>query len=902
MKLYINPFWIAVALTSCCLATTNSLLAQQLITPDGTLSTKVGSPDDLNFTITDGTRAGGNLFHSFTQFSVPAGGMAFFNNATDIVNIIGRVTGGTVSNIDGLIRANGTANLFLLNPNGIVFGAGARLDIGGSFLASTASAVKFADGTEFNAKEPSPLLTINVPIGLQYNGAAAGIDVQGANLLVEQGNTLALVGGQLTFNGGILEAEGGSVILGAVAGTGTVGLTQVNNGLQLSFSPEMQLANMSLTNGTLINTSGSGGGDIEIFGRQIKLIDSRVEANTLGSSSGGNLNVFASESVEITGNNAGGTFSNGLFAENAGSGASTNLMITTGNLIVEGEARISTAAFGSGSGGNLTINAADSVKLIGIDPTDSSGTLFTGLLTDAHDRGSAGNLTINTGRLIVQDGAQVTAATYGSGKGGDLSVRASQDVQLLGVTPSDLLASGLYTAVQPGATGNAGNITVDTRQLVVRDGAQIFTGTTGAGNGGNLTVNASDSIELQGTSPIYSIAGGLFSATDENSTGSAGNLTVNTGRLIIRDGALVLATTSGTGGVGALTVNATDFVQLTGAASLDFSPSGIFASVRNENNGNRAGDIKINTGQLIIQGGSQIGVNNQGQGNGGSIDIQASKLVIDNANNPNNDNPGGIKATTVSGNGGNITLEAQDLLLVRHGGAIATDATAGTGNGGNIQINTDIFTALENSDSTAKAIVGQGGNINITAQGIFLSPNSDLNASSQLGIDGQVNINTPATDPSKGLVVLPTQVVNVEGLVAQGCSAGRNIASQNPVRSRSSSFIVTGRGGLPPNPSETLISDTVLSDWGTAAVERVPQIRHNPAESRSDAARRRLRHRTTGEHRHAISNHPITRRPDTIVEAQGWMVNKNGEVFLTAQIPKATTDRPAIAPGNCPIP
>ena len=902
MKLYINPFWIAVALTSCCLATTNSLLAQQLITPDGTLSTKVGSPDDLNFTITDGTRAGGNLFHSFTQFSVPAGGMAFFNNATDIVNIIGRVTGGTVSNIDGLIRANGTANVFLLNPNGIVFGAGARLDIGGSFLASTASAVKFADGTEFNAKEPSPLLTINVPIGLQYNGAAAGIDVQGANLLVEQGNTLALVGGQLTFNGGILEAEGGSVILGAVAGTGTVGLTQVNNGLQLSFSPEMQLANMSLTNGTLINTSGSGGGDIEIFGRQIKLIDSRVEANTLGSSSGGNLNVFASESVEITGNNAGGTFSNGLFAENAGSGASTNLMITTGNLIVEGEARISTAAFGSGSGGNLTINAADSVKLIGIDPTDSSGTLFTGLLTDAHDRGSAGNLTINTGRLIVQDGAQVTAATYGSGKGGDLSVRASQDVQLLGVTPSDLLASGLYTAVQPGATGNAGNITVDTRQLVVRDGAQIFTGTTGAGNGGNLTVNASDSIELQGTSPIYSIAGGLFSATDENSTGSAGNLTVNTGRLIIRDGALVLATTSGTGGVGALTVNATDFVQLTGAASLDFSPSGIFASVRNENNGNPAGDIKINTGQLIIQGGSQIGVNNQGQGNGGSIDIQASKLVIDNANNPNNDNPGGIKATTVSGNGGNITLEAQDLLLVRHGGAIATDATAGTGNGGNIQINTDIFTALENSDSTAKAIVGQGGNINITAQGIFLSPNSDLNASSQLGIDGQVNINTPATDPSKGLVVLPTQVVNVEGLVSQGCSAGRNIASQNPVRSRSSSFIVTGRGGLPPNPSETLISDTVLSDWGTAAVERVPQIRHNPAQSRSDAARRRLRHRTTGEHHHAISNHPITPRPDTIVEAQGWMVNKNGEVFLTAQIPKATTDRPAIAPGNCPIP
>ena len=878
MKLDYHLFRIALTASLCFMATGSAAWAQS-ITPDGTLSTKVTSPDGRNFVITDGNRAGGNLFHSFSQFSILTGGSAFFDNASDIVNIIGRVTGGSLSNIDGLLRANGTANLFLINPNGIIFGSGARLDIGGSFLASTASAVKFADGSEFSATATgvSPLLTMNVPIGLQYNGNSAGIEVRGANLAVRPENTLALVGGNLSFNGGEAIAQGGRVELAGVQGTGTVGLKLVNNQLQLSFPLALQFANISLTNGTLVSTSSNSGGDIQLTGRQIKLIDSRVEANTLGFSSGGNLNVFASESVEITSNHAEGTFSNGLFAENRGSGAGTNLTITTGDLLVQGESRISTATFGVGQGGNLTVNAKDSVRLMGIDPPENEtlGTLFTGLLTDTQGEGSGGNLTINTRSLTVQNGAQVSAVTDGNGQGGDLTVKASEKVALIGVTPLDLLASGLFTAVQPEVTGNAGNLIVDTRSLIVQDGAQIFAGTSGAGNGGNLTVNATDSIELIGVSPVSLLASGLFTAADRSSTGNAGNLTVNTGRLVVRDGAVIVATTSGTGQVGRLTVNATDLIQLSGVSPFDpffleYFPSGIFASVANENNNQLAGDIKINAGQLMIHGGAQISVNNAGTGNGGSIDIQASKLVIDDAGNPNKDNPGGIKATTVSGEGGNIDIQARDLLLMRNGGAIATDAIGGEGNGGNININTDIFTSLENSDTTARAIAGRGGNINITAQGIFSSPDSDISASSQLGINGQVNINTPAIDPSKGLVILPTQVVNVEGLVAQGCSAARLQASN---------FTVTGRGGLPPNPNETLTNETVLADWGTPAIASSQQV--------SDASVQR-------------SEPPSVKNttPD-ILEAQGWMVDKNGEVFLTATAPEVTPHNPWINPDSC---
>ncbi len=150
------------------------------VTPDGTLSTRVTQSGN-RFTIDDGDRVGNNLFHSFSQFSVPTGGAASFNNAADVQNIFSRVTGGMVSNINGVIQTNGTANLFLLNPSGILFGPNAALNMGGSFIGTTANSVKFADGVEFSAVNPTatPLLTISVPTGLQFYARTGDIQVQG---------------------------------------------------------------------------------------------------------------------------------------------------------------------------------------------------------------------------------------------------------------------------------------------------------------------------------------------------------------------------------------------------------------------------------------------------------------------------------------------------------------------------------------------------------------------------------------------------------------------------------------------------------------------------------------------------------------------------------------------------
>ncbi|MCX7594289.1 MAG: filamentous hemagglutinin N-terminal domain-containing protein, partial [Fischerella sp.] len=244
-------YFLAIAIVSGYAFFTNCALAQ--ITPDRTLPKNSNVTTEGNtFNITGGTQAGSNLFHSFQEFSVPTNSTALFKHAADIQNILTRVTGRSISNIDGLIKASGIANLFLINPNGIIFGKNARLDLGGSFLATTASNMKFADGTDFSATPnptTTPLLSINVPIGLQYGNNTESIQVQEANLQVTPGKTLALAGGNVEINGGQLLAAGGRVELAGVAEQGSVGLNSNSSNLGLNFPDAELRKDVSMRNG-----------------------------------------------------------------------------------------------------------------------------------------------------------------------------------------------------------------------------------------------------------------------------------------------------------------------------------------------------------------------------------------------------------------------------------------------------------------------------------------------------------------------------------------------------------------------------------------------------------------------------------------------------------------------------
>ncbi len=755
---------------------TNCAVAQ--ITPDTTLpnNSRV-TPDGNTSIIEGGTQAGGNLFHSFAQFSVPTGSSAHFNNAADVQNIISRVTGGSVSNIDGLISANGTANLFLINPSGIVFGPNASLNIGGSFVASTASSLKFADGSQFSATpaQSAPLLTISVPIGLQYGANPGSIQVQGngqglrlttelidttSGLKVQPNQTLALVGGDVSLEGATLKTPGGRIELGSVTGVGLVSLTPTSKGFSLGYDQVQNFGNIQLSQQAALDSSGQGGGDIQVWGKSVTLTNgSQIEASTLGVEQGGNLVVNAQDSVQLIGISADKKFPSGLFANAYPSvtGAAGNLTINTRELLVRDGGQVSASTYGAGNAGNVTVRA-DSVQLIGassIDPQSRST-----LLSETYSTGAAGNLTINTRELLVQNGAYVGARTYSAGNAGNLTVNANS-VQLTGNSPRGAASALIVTSEKP-ATGAGGNLTINTSKLSLEDGAQVSTGTSSPLKGGDLTVRA-DSVQVIGTS-TDNVHSSLNTNAFSTATGAAGNLTINTRELLVRDGGQVSASSEGAGNAGNITVRA-DSVQLIGASSMNSSSA----------NGN-SGDINIFTGSLDVKNGAQLNAATYGKGDAGNVNINARDMISFDR---------GYVYSTVEegaiGKGGDIRITTGDLSLTN--GAQLNAATYGKGDAGNVNINARDMISFDRGyvySTVEEGAIGKGGDIRITTGDLSLTNGAQLNATTYgKGDGGSVIIDARKSVSLDGVFdgTLPSAVFGGVGEGGEGKGGGIHITT-----------------------------------------------------------------------------------------------------------------------------
>ena len=416
------------------------------------------------------------------------------------------------------------------------------------------------------------------------------------------------------------------------------------------------------------------------------------------------------------------------------------------------------------------------------------------------------------------------------------------------------LFTGFFTLA--GSSGKAGDVTIETGRLTLTDAAQVSATTVGEGQGGTLRVTASEAVELIG------IGSGL--TTETLGSGNAGNLIIETEKLIIRDGGYVSASTIGEGQAGTLSVTASDAVEVAGTPDGQI-PSGLSAISASPK---KAGNLTITTGDLIIRDRGQVSVSSTTSAGGGSLEVTASSIQLDNQSV--------LAAQSGSGDGGNITLQVQDLLLLRRNSEISTEAgmNQAGGNGGNITINTDFIVAVpkEDSDIVADAFEGNGGNINITTQGIFgiefreqQTPKSDITASSEFGVDGVVELNTPDVDASRGLATLPVEPTEPE--VVQSCQPGGSSAQ--------SEFVVTGRGGLPPDSQEAVRTEEAFVDLVTLDSE---------VEKRSAS----------------VTGATSTRsRATPIVEATRWIIGSKGEVVLTASAPTVTPYSPGLTPATC---
>jgi len=932
---------ITVAIALCLLPT---IARAQPITTDGTTNTQINL-DDSTFVIEQGTRVGENLFHSFSEFSLLDGNEAFFDNATDVTNILTRVTGGNVSQIDGLISANGTANLFFLNPSGIIFGSDAQLNIGGSLISSTADSIKFADGSEFSAINPQapPLLAINVPIGLQYGSNPGSIVNQSqAGLEVTPGQTLALLGGDVILDGGNLRAFQGQIELGSVASDGLVSIIYTPTSFNFEYQGIQEFGNIELSDAAAVNASGLGGGTIQIQGGQVSLlegsnlvaetfgdVDGRgieiqashfimqeqafVSTATFGLGAGGNLEVHA-DTVEITGTTPSlaaqqlllGTFdpfnlSDGLYSFSAGAGAAGYLTIDTNWLLIQNGANLFSSTFVEGPGGEMTLNISEFAEL-------SNGSL---LFTGSAGMGDAGNLTVNAKQLQVLDGTSLatTPNINSIGRGGDLNVTAEL-IELRGTPPGSPVPAGLFTVAL--GTDAAGDLTVNTDELIVADGAQISATTSGRGAGGTLTVNA-DVVDISGVSTDGQFVSGLITSSSLVTVpglpgnAPAGNLIINTRRLSVRDGGQISAATGSGGTAGQLMVNASESVEVVGFAtgvapevelvSFGIVGDGIVPSAIESNTSGvgDAGDLRIQTGTLMVRDGAEVGVRSTGEGAAGELNVTANSILLDMQ--------GTLSAATVSGAGGNINLTASDIQL-RHHSMITTNVA--NSDSGNIMINADVLVALENSDITANAEQGTGGRVTINAQGIFgtqfreqITPESDITATSELGpeFSGIVEINQLTIDPSTGLVDLPIDIIDTRQLVVASCAG-----------SKDSNFVVTGRGGLPPNPYEVVNSTAGWIDWrrreseiGNRELPEPSPIVNNQSsvESLHSFSLPRREQQTRKYPLSQEQNNLPSTMAHQIIEAQGWVVHPDGQVELVPYPTNGTIHSGWKQPANC---
>ncbi len=648
-------------LRSVLLLSTLPALSQGQITLDGSLGPR-GPLTGPNYRIDAnvGQIRGSNLFHSFGQFNVRTDESATFAGPNTITNIVGRVTGGERSLIDGQLRSEiAGANLFLLNPNGVMFGPNASLAVSGSFHVSTADFLRFADGAKFFANlGQESVLTVASPTAFGFLGNnPAAITIQGSSLKVAEGKALSVVGGDITIVGNgpltedsapTLSAPGGRIQLASVASPGEVVFSRLDLAPDLQVNSFTRLGRLELSQGAFLDASGNGGGSVLLRSGRLRVDGSWIFADNNGPVHGAGLGVDLQVAADAVITNEAY-----LTADSLGAGRARDLRLTAGSVQID-NSTVGSRAFALGDAGHLSI----------FTPLLTMEAGLIQALAAVDSSGNAGNLDVRVGRLTLSGGAQLDSSTRSSGRGGTLTVAATDTISIAGRdsrtnNPSGLFAGRLsisapllamdagllQTVADLDNHSNIGGLDVRVGRLTLTGGAQIISSTAGASRGGDITVVATEGISISGSTsrllsntlgngeagrlfistPLLTMDAGLIQASAEfGSRGNAGSIEVQAGRLMLSGGARIGSSTSGLGRSGDVTVMATDAISISGSASGLFSstPSGLFSSTLGQGD---AGHITISAPRLTLTGGAQISSITSGAGRGGDCNRRGER-------------------------------------------------------------------------------------------------------------------------------------------------------------------------------------------------------------------------------------------------------------------------------------
>ncbi len=709
-----------------------------------------------------GQKAGANLFHSFQTFNINAKESATFSGPSSIQNVISRVTGGSLSRIDGKLSCTiPNADLYFLNPAGVIFGADASLDISGSFHTSTANYLRLGDHERYYAKPlAGEVLSSSAPAAFGFlTDSPAPIKVEGkgkvdqpvnTGLSVSEGNHLSLIGGDIDINGssyfsdlkgkdipaGSLSAPGGQINLVSAASRGEavmmasapdissfqkMGTIRMSDLAQIEVSTFSGIGKMSTADVNALDGTGKGAGSVYIRAEQFMADKSIIEASTIGDKSGGTVSIEAdaialknqshiysdtfregkagdivlsgrnngfATSVELSGNS--NVYSN---TENKNAtGDAGDILVKADHVSLSAQyvcdtcvnySEISSYSKTVGQGGNITIQAPESVKISGSQVWASSESTAAGA-----GAGDAGSISIETKNFSI-DKARLSVDTDAA-KGGAISIRGmnnnpAESVQISG---SEIFAGA-------NGEGNAGRLFIEARNIAFTDGGVIGSQSFYTGKGGDVYLHALDSLDFSGQddkgnpSKVYT-----SSEAKKEPAGDAGNITIEADQLSFAQGTGITASTIGPGNAGAINVTVNQ---------LKMDKGSITSSTDSKENGGHAGTIDILATQIEMNNKSLISTATAGGGTAGDISLNVQNL---NVNNGSSISSASSSPPDYPGDAGRISIQAKDSLYLRDGTSITTEAI--NGGRGQIIINAGNTFSMESSKVTTT--IKRGGN------------------------------------------------------------------------------------------------------------------------------------------------------------------------------------------------
>ncbi len=742
--------------------------AQSVIVPDDTLGAEVSIVQPRNGFdgVTGGAVRGTGLFHSFSQFNIsnPAG--AYFLVRPDIQNIFARVTGSQGSTINGPIGTKidnielspSSASLFLLNPNGIIFGPNAKLDLGGSFLATTASGFKFAGGQEFGAVNPqaAPLLTVSVPIGLQFGQKVGGIEVNGATLLpATVAKSLSLIGGDVKVSDSKLSTITGQLDVGAVGAGESVGLAPLPIGWKVDYAGVQNFQDIQIDR-SQINAGAAQVGDFVIFpidlqlqGRRIAISDNSffqyeyrdVKTPKLRS---GKIKINASESVDL--NNS------AIFNATDGTIPTPGIEINTGKLNLSNQSNILIRQDG-GTAGNVDINASQGVLLQ--DGKKGLSQIFVANYSQGDRVG--GEISITAPSLEIYAGSRLGTLLVSEGRAGDVNVNVDRLV-VSGEKASGSLRtpSEISSGSDSESVGDTGNINILARSVGLTDGGTINIGRFGQGQPGTIDLQVKRAIVVSGATSQGLSSGVTHIQRQQTSTldTSMPGIKIRAERLLLENGGAVRTTALDDGDSLGIDIQVDEDVTIQGSVlqpiisrsdgTLIF-PASTIATSKLGGIGN-GGNIQIRAKTLRLLAGGAIESDISRsltereteifQGKAGDILITASdRVLVAGQKNQSFSSTLGVFApssisSSVSSNGnakGGKVLIQTGILQVLDGGKIASDIS-GRGQAGAVEINTvgDVTIAGISSDGDSSSISsfsaytaqGDAGSVTLRSQNL----------------------------------------------------------------------------------------------------------------------------------------------------------------------------------------